>query len=193
MFIVSCVLFGVWVSFFVWNVCLLLRNAYIWLGNNKDNSKTKNTLIKLFKSFIKSVLNNFSKIFSIFLFMLFIRYLVIRCFDIDLTRSLFDYIMFVTNIYVVSIWFGDKIFILSSKAEKVDWGFRTDYILSCSSPKSLLYLGFISLVYYFIVIPYFLPLVLVPLIHLFNNTMEDVISRHLYVLCDDGTNPTNNS
>lgn len=154
---------------------LLLRNVYIGLGKNNNNSKTKNnTLIKFFKSFINYVLKNFYEISTILFSMLFFRYLVIFCFDIDLTSSFFDYMMFVTNIYVVSIWFGDKISVLSSKADKVDLGFKTDYILSRSSPKSLLYLGFISLLNYFIVIPYFIPLVLVPLIDCFFNIMQDV-------------------
>ena len=91
--------------------------------------------------------------------MFFFRYLVINCFDIDLTSSFFDYIMFVTNIYAVSIWFGDKIYQWKSKVSKLDWGFKTDYILSRSSLNSLLCLAFISLFYYFIVIPYFIPFI----------------------------------
>lgn len=136
---------------------MLLRNAYICWGNNNINSKTKNNTLKLFRSFINYVSNKFFEFATVFIFILFFKYLVIISFDIGLTSSLFDYVMFVTNIYVVSIWFGDKIYQLSTKADKVNLGFKTDYILHRSSPRSLLYLWLFGLAYYFVILPYFIP------------------------------------
>lgn len=113
-----------------------------------------NSLIELFKSFISHVYNNFSVIFYIVCFLHWLKIIAMGLLNFDVSESFSNYFMLVVIMYSPSLYFGDKISQWKSKVSELDWGFHTDYILSRSSPLSLLCLVVLTIFSFYILIPY---------------------------------------